>query len=78
MCVAYACGMSNAHHVRISVNLNGTGKAALDRAVQRTGFNYTDTVHRALQLYDRVVQELDDGGHLLLERDGRTCELIIT
>lgn len=50
---------------RVNVNLTQRTMAALDSAVQKTGDSRTDTINRAIQVYD-LVQDLLRGG------DGRS------
>jgi hypothetical protein len=39
--------------------------------------SYAEVVRNALQLYEAMIREIDDGGRILLERDGKTSPLII-
>lgn len=50
---------------RVNVNLTQRTMTALDSAVQKTGDSRTDTINRAIQVYD-LVQDLLRGG------DGRS------
>jgi hypothetical protein len=48
---------------RVTINLTRRGIDALDRVVERTGDSRTDSINRALQAYDLLLDLVDaDGG----------------
>lgn len=49
---------------RVTVNLTGRSVTAMDRAAARTGHHRTDTINRALQVYDLVVDLMGDNTYL--------------
>lgn len=55
---------------RVTVNLIPQASRALAAAVERTGHSKTDTVNRAIQLYDFIVKTQADGNDVLLRAPG--------
>ncbi len=49
---------------RISINLNMHAVAALEALTKSQGFNKTDTINRALQVYAFIQEELDAGNDI--------------
>ena len=39
--------------------------------------SYAEVVRNALQLYEALIDETDNGGRILIERDGNTAPLVI-
>ena len=64
---------------KVTVKLTQRSIDALNRAAQAAELNRTDTINRAIQLYDFIVNEVD--GHadraLIIERDGRQERIIL-
>lgn len=52
---------------RITVNLTGKAHAAMLAAGRRDGYSRTDTINRALQVYDVITGETKNGTMLLLK-----------
>jgi hypothetical protein len=74
-------GNSGSPLTRVTVNLTPRSVTALDSAVARTGDSRTDTINRALQVYDLVLELLErgDGRSLRLKHpDGEVERIFIT
>jgi hypothetical protein len=58
---------------KVTVKLTAKSVDALQRASGAGGLNRTDTVNRALQLYDFVLNAVDDSDEnaLIIERNGK-------
>lgn len=58
---------------KVTVKLTQRSIDALDRASRMAELNRTDTINRAIQLYDFIVNALDgnERNALIIERDGR-------
>ena len=39
--------------------------------------SYAEVVRNALQLYEALIEETDNGGRILIERDGNAAPLVI-
>jgi hypothetical protein len=52
---------------RLVVELTTKANEALSRRVAAEDLNMTTIVNRALQVYDKVMQIQEDGGHILFE-----------
>jgi nucleoid-associated protein YejK len=50
---------------------------ALTRSVTRTRLSKTDTVNRALQVYDYIEEQLRQGGELLIRKNGEIEKITI-
>jgi hypothetical protein len=73
-------GGSGGSLTRVTVNLTPRSVDALDNAVRKSGDSRTDTINRALQAYDLVLDLLDrSGGRSLLLKyaDGETERIYI-
>lgn len=63
---------------RTTVNLVPKAVKALNAASERTGDSRTDTINRAIQLYDMITGHVADGRKILVwQSDGTTHEMII-
>jgi hypothetical protein len=56
---------------RITVALVARAAADLQATQDRTGLSKTDIVNRAISLYEFIDTELNDGGELIVRRDGK-------
>jgi hypothetical protein len=58
---------------KVTVKLSAKSMAALDRASRIGELNRTDTLNRAIQLYDFILNAVsaDDDNALIIERGGR-------
>lgn len=54
----------------VKVNLVPAALAALENAAALNGHSKTDTVNRALQLYDIITAEMLSGAEILICRNG--------
>lgn len=50
----------------VKVHLTERTAGALDRAAATTGDTRTDTINRAVQLYDQLVHAVESGGRVLI------------
>lgn len=50
---------------------------ALNRSVARTRLSKTDTVNRALQVYDYIEEQMRQGGELLIRKNGEIEKITI-
>ena len=57
-----ATGRGGGSHERVTVNLTRKASNALANAVQLTGDSKTDTINKALQVYQLLQQIQADGG----------------
>jgi hypothetical protein len=74
-------GGSGSPLTRVTVNLTPRSVGSLENAVKRTGDSRTDTINRALQVYDLVLELLErsDGRSLRVKHpDGETERIYIT
>ncbi|WP_106399484.1 ribbon-helix-helix domain-containing protein [Actinocorallia populi] len=55
---------------RITVNLTPKTTLALDELVKRSGDTKTDTINRALQLYEFLDGVIRDGGKVYVQEPG--------
>ena len=62
---------------RVSVNLTRKATEALDSLAMRQELNQTDIINRAIQLYDVLDKELQEGKKLLLKHGDSIVELKI-
>jgi hypothetical protein len=66
--------------VKLTVVISADNAEHLHAAAERTGLSRTDTVGRALAVYDGVTAALASGGGALdvADNDGPWCELIVS
>lgn len=63
---------------RTTVNLAPKAAEALNAASEREGYSRTDTINRAIQLYDMISGFIADGNKILVRQpDGTLQEMII-
>jgi hypothetical protein len=63
---------------RVTVNLTPRAWNALEEAVQRTGDTKTDTINRALQVYNYIEEIMHSGGAVIVQdRNGKPERLRI-
>lgn len=64
---------------RVTVNLTQRSMVALDSAVRKSGDTRTDTINRAIQVYDLVqdVLKRGDGRSLLIKYPNGECERLL-
>ncbi|GAA1530016.1 hypothetical protein GCM10009678_10080 [Actinomadura kijaniata] len=61
---------------RVTVNLTGKAARALEDVQEITGYNATDSINRALQVYAYLEELTRDGGELLYRDGGGRLERI--
>lgn len=57
---------------KVSVNFVPRAVDALNAAAERNRDTRTDTLNRAIQVYDVVTREIADGGQLMIKRPDGT------
>jgi hypothetical protein len=58
----------------LRVYLTPGSETALHQAAGRTGDTQTDTLNRALQVYDYLTKAVDGGGRVIVQWPGRDSE----
>lgn len=61
---------------RVNVNLTARSVTALGRVAALTGDTKTDTINKALQFYDYILEFLHSGGSLYMRDDGGDLERV--
>jgi hypothetical protein len=59
---------------RVTVNLTPRSSRALEQAVSLTGDSKTDTINRAVQLYEYIEQILEAGGSVYIRAEDGDLE----
>lgn len=60
----------------LRVYLTPNSEQALHAAADRTGDTQTDTLNRALQVYDLLTQAVDEGARVFVQHPGRDGEAL--
>lgn len=63
---------------RVTVNLTPTSMASLSAAADRCGHTHTDTINRAVQLYNEITAAANAGGRRLTVSDPDGVALVVT
>ncbi len=61
---------------RVSLNLTPKSAQALDRAVELTEDSKTDTINRAIQTYAFLMEVIDEGGSIRVQRKEGDVETV--
>lgn len=62
---------------RLTIVLNQRGDATLNKIKDQQGLNKTTVVHRALQVYELLIDTVADGGEVLLSVPGKELTKVV-
>jgi hypothetical protein len=61
---------------KVTVNLPDDAVADIRAAAKRNGTTMTQAIRDAITVYAWIESEIEEGGVILLEKDGRTNEIV--